>query len=148
EIRDASSTVLDSATFTKSLGAAGDGNTLNRTAAGESFAPHTPTPGAAMSSEVIAPKAKPLPPVKAAAAPKKSSGSTKTAKVDEDPTATTTSDAAPESQVAAAAQITPSTAPWEWYVAAGVLALASAGAVVFARRYAKDEWDIVDESDS
>jgi hypothetical protein len=49
----------------------------------------------------------------------------------------------PSTQVAAV--VTPTTAPWHWWLAVGLLAVASASAIVFARRYAKEEWDIIEE---
>jgi hypothetical protein len=146
ELRDASSTMIDTVSFTSGLGAAGDGNSLNRSPDANEFTPHTPTPGAAMSSDKIAPKEKVAPPPKVAAS-KKSSKPARVVSSDDNAAPLESVEIPQESQVAAAG-VTVSTAPWQWYLAAGMLALASAGAVVFARRFAKDEWDIVDESDS
>ena len=139
--------MLDTVSYTSALGAAGDGNSLNRSSAGETFEPHTPSPGAAMSSSVIPPKIKPVPAPKAVAS-KKSSKTSKSTNAIASDFSTSTNDVAPDAvqseQVAAVA--TTATPLYEWWLAAGALALASVGAIVFSRRYAKDEWDIVDDS--
>lgn len=143
ELRDASSTVLTTAIFTKSFGAAGDGNSLNREAVGSVFTPHTPTPGTAMSQDVIVPKQKPAPETKVVAVKKADIVS-----VEEKSVETGQDDVVevPEvSQVAAVVAATDATPAWQWWLAAGLLAFSTAGAIVFARRFAKDEWDIVEE---
>ena len=143
ELRDASSTVLDSATFTSTLGAGGDGNSLNRAPGTSEFSPRTPSPGAAMSAETIQPKEKPLPVPKVVVVKKSSTAKVTVSPVQNDVMASGTVANVQSTEVAAAANA--ATAPWEWWLAAGLLAFASAGAVVFARRFAKDEWDIVEE---
>ncbi|MDP3646377.1 MAG: lamin tail domain-containing protein [bacterium] len=147
-LNNASSTALDTVSFTSALGAAGDGNSLNRFSASETLTPHTPSPGAPMSTSVIPPKEKPIPAPKAAT--QKRSSTTHAPSIvatAEDPTPTDDTrlggEASQDSQVAAVAT---ATLAWEWWLAAILLALASVGAIVFARRYAKDEWDIIEDT--
>jgi hypothetical protein len=100
-----------------------------------------------MSVDVVQPKEKPIPAPKVVT-PKKTSKSAANASGPK--VAPATSDVAPDTyapaQVAAAATAE-STPTWEWWLAASLLIFASVGAVVFARRYAKDEWDIVEEKE-
>ncbi len=162
---DASSTIKDTASYNSSLGGAGDGNSLNRTSAGATFIPHTPSPGAVASATVIPPPPPKAVPPKNAATSKKasSSGASSHAKtaispgtgvanegVIGDPTSdvsTTDNDpssATDQSQVAgAAAAISFS---W-WWIAAAALALLGGAAMFVSRSKAKGEWDIIEQKD-
>ncbi len=144
ELRDASSTVHSAATFTKSLGAAGDGNSLNKEPSGSTFAPRTPTPGAMMSQDVVAPKTKSVVEQKVV---QKETDTTAVPEKEDSTIANTPVEVSDVSQVAAAVVASDdATPPWQWWLAAGLLASSTAGAIIFARRFAKDEWDIVEEN--
>lgn len=151
-MRNASSSDVDALSYQSSWGAAGDGNSLDR-APGETgtFVARRPSPGAAMSSDVI-----PTPVAKLSSASKTKTTSVKNTaprSVSIDPT--NTSDSAGDipdaktfdtqttpTEVAAGAASGSSLA---WWIAAGALALAAAGALIAARRVGKREWDITEE---
>ncbi len=148
-LRNASSTDIDTATY-QNIEAAGDGNSLNRTSSGAPFISRSPSPGSAISVSALAPPPKEAAP-NTAQKPKKS--------VAEDPVAAPTpmkiySD---EMQPESAAPALPETSPyvasvaasggsWVWWLGAVALAIVAFGALFIARRVAKDEWDIIEET--
>ncbi|KKW24601.1 MAG: S-layer-like protein array protein [Candidatus Kaiserbacteria bacterium GW2011_GWC2_52_8b] len=138
-IRDASSTEIASVSYSSGWGAGGDGNSLNRSPndAG-AFIARKPSPGAAMADSAIAPKPK-AQPAPVASKTKAATKSGAKLPVVETDTATEPADFL---QIAAT---TESSSPYQWWLAAGALALATAAAIFVARKYAKDEWDIVEE---
>lgn len=139
ELRDASSTVLNVTSFTSALGAAGDGNTLNRSPGVSTFTPKNPSPGASISEDVIRPKEKPAPAPKALSKNREVTPRGTEIPADEEVLETV----APTQVAAVTNAVTPA---WHWWLAAGLLAFSSAAAIVFARRFAKDEWDIVEDT--
>ncbi|HEY4516828.1 MAG TPA: lamin tail domain-containing protein [Candidatus Paceibacterota bacterium] len=158
---DASSTEIASVSYQGSSGAAGDGNSLNRSPENTSaFTPHTPSPGAVMSTAVIPPPP-PKPTAVKTPAPRTSVKTGTTVKkttvsdgsasptgviigdapVQEDPVQS--NDFSPESQTAAPTPIAPRS--W-WWGGAAALALLGGGAMVAARSKAKSEWKIEESS--
>ena len=155
------STVQDSVSYDSSIGAAGDGNTLNRISAGV-FLPRRPSPGAPTASDAIPPPAPKVIPQKVPKVSKKKSTSVSVSRtptiissseavsdvtpsahstdVQDPPSAVT--NPVPETQTAAAA----SSVSW-WWVGAALLAFLGAGALFFSRGVAKHEWDIVEEKE-
>jgi len=145
ELRGASSTlghsptgeaVADSVSYSSGQGGS-DGNSLNRE--GGSWVSRKPTPGEGVSSESLKKPAPPQP-VKKTAPAKTSAVEEKSSPVEiveDEPTDV------PPSQLAAA-EVPQKSNELLWWGAAFMLALSSAGAIVFARRFAKNEWDIVE----
>lgn len=149
---DASSTEISSVSYQSSWGAAGDGNSLNRVPGDTgAFSPHTPSPGAPISTSVIPPPA----PKQTVAAPSlrtrtqtsknpvhATTGTSNNAIIgdvaaQEDPTPS--NDSAPVSQTATPFLLVSS--KW-WWIGASALALLGAGAMFISRSKAKNEWEI------
>src|SRR3989344_597375 len=144
-LRNASSTDIDTASYQSSMGAAGDGNSLNRVSSGTSFIARSPTPGAAMSATALAPpppkepvaksKPKKLASAKAAAMPATSEDPNTTEVAPKD---TVGSQATPTQLAAGAA----SSSSWVWWLGAFAIALFAGAALFLAKRLSKNEWDI------
>jgi hypothetical protein len=156
-IRDASSTIINSVSYSKSLGAAGDGNSLQKTSAG-SWISAEPTPGV-VNVQVASPPSVPVvSPTKASVkksanqvALKSKSAARTDSKIQGD-TVPHLADAQPELvapasvvQEAASASSMDWTSPW--FLGAAGLAGASAVASFIARKSKKKEWDIEEMSD-
>ncbi|OGG91116.1 hypothetical protein A3H16_04290 [Candidatus Kaiserbacteria bacterium RIFCSPLOWO2_12_FULL_53_8] len=153
-LHTASSTDINSVSYQSSLGAAGDGNSLNRAPGDASFIARSPSPGTAMSINVIPPpppKAAPIAKTKTKTTTKKSAA--KSAPADPTYVANTlpdvpVSEADPE-QVAtadtAAAAAPASNSSYLWWAAAAGLALLAAASIVAAKRYGKNDWNIIEE---
>ena len=152
----ASSTIIDSVSYTKSLGAAGDSNSLQKTSSGK-WIPASPTPGSVNSEIAVAPK----PPPEKASAKSVSTKKTKVPKVtivdaavgadiSTELDAVLEQDAQPEiisvsdKQTAAAGASIDWTSPW--FLGAIGIAVAGAGAGFVARKSRKTEWDIEEMS--
>ena len=167
ELYDASSTQISSASYQSSSGAAGDGNSLNASPGGSgAFTPHTPSPGAPMSTAVIPPpppkqvpvklstsrvSPKPVPTARKNAPSGNVPAPSRTiigeAPAQEDLTLAST-DASHGSQTATplAGQAAPIAPRSWWWMGAGVLALLGGGAMFVSRSKAKDEWKIEESS--
>lgn len=163
ELRDASSTVVEHVIYDSAQGALGDGNSLQRpipTDDSALFSPHTPTPGAAMSSSVIPPKVSLVVPVKKTSKKSHNKGPVssevkpaykKSIQSEISPLASDTSSdagnvAVVESlsgQTAGAAQS--SSLDSYWLLALVALMVAAMGAIFVAKRFKKTEWDIIEE---
>ena len=150
-LRTASSTVVDSVTYSSSLGASGDGNSLNRApGSSEVFVPRAPSPGAPMSSNIIPKVEKPLPAPKS---PKTKSTLSKSASavvihsaVLQDLTGEVlAADTATGGERSAPLPAPSENSSYLWWAGAAALALAAGGGVAASRRAAKTEWDIVEE---
>ena len=140
-LKDASSTVLDTISYQSSLGAAGDGNSLNRELGASTFVPKRPTPGTAMASDAIIPPPEAVTPPKSS---KKSSTKSQSAAVGSlTMPSVATSDVSDETSVSPESQEQSNGHIW-WIAAAGIAALAG-GSILFAQKYAKEEWDISEE---
>ncbi|MBI5469835.1 lamin tail domain-containing protein [Candidatus Kaiserbacteria bacterium] len=150
-IRDASSTVIDSVSYTKSLGATGDGNSLQKTSAGV-WIGAIPTPGQA-NAEVAAAKVAPVVPSKAASKKSSTQATSKTRPAVVEPDVATVDDVRNEPDVAAESIVPISSDEtaaanaamnWgsPWLLGAIGIAMAAAGAGVIARKSKKTEWDI------
>jgi hypothetical protein len=153
DVRDASSTIIESVSYDSSSGALGDGNSLARPPDDAAqFSPHVPTPGSAMSSDVVPEK------TKAVSAPLKTSGkySKKTTSAaaksppeisphnqgvpeNSNPKATTI----PSPQVAAAAS-SKADDPY-WWLAVLAFILVATSAILTSKYFKNGEWDIVEE---
>ena len=152
-LRDASSTDINTTSYQNSMGAAGDGNSLNRSGAGVAFVPRAPSPAAAMSANAQAPPPSKEPPAKAAPKAKKTtsqktaagpvtSGTSEDIFVEESAPGNIDVDSqAPTKQMAAAAPGA-SSRMW-WFGALGIAGLA-ARSLAIARRSGKKEWEIVE----
>jgi hypothetical protein len=150
---DASSSIIDSASYDSGSGALGDGNSLQRPPDDAAqFSPHVPTPGTAMLSGVIPAKA---PKEKTSKVSSKKS-STKAAKsasqTSPQDSATGISDTYPQGTVepvATSSQVADASLPAGgdsyWWLAATALAAVVAGATVASKHLKKSEWDIVEE---
>lgn len=151
ELLDASSTVVDTATYDSAEGALGDGNSLQRTSlqAGESgsidFVPRMPTPGAAISQEEIPPK----PVLNKTKSPTKPSANSKSSI----PAVHASSSSKRNLAAAATPQVSvPRTAPlaqsdsYLWPIALAGICIVAGGSYAAARSYQKREWDIVEET--
>ncbi len=139
---NASGTVITSASYTKSLGAAGDGNTLNLS--GSSYIARAPSPGVTMASTAIPPKAKP------AATPKKKAASRMapaTEVTEQNESDYVAEEGAIEPELSTSSQVaTASEAGPAWWLGALGIALFGSGVVYATRRMKRDEWDIIDET--
>ena len=142
-LRDASSTEIASVTYSNGWRAAGDGNSLNRMPNDQDvFIARRPSPGASMSDSAIQPKPKVVsaPVVKTKAVTK--SGA-KIPAVEAD-MATEPADFSQVALAGQAAAAEPSSL-YQWWLAALALALATCAVIFVVRRYAKTEWDIIEE---
>lgn len=154
ELRSASGT-LDTATYGKVMGAAGDGNTLNRSTSGATFTSRSPSPGATMSAHAIEKPAptgasKSVPKSTSKKAPRTQAGAgqgqgavTRTAVIEGERAAGGDVGAYASSSVqhAAAGQVS-----YEWPLAAGAITLLAGIGVAAARRVKRDEWTIIDDT--
>ena len=149
ELFDASSSLAEYATYDSSQGALGDGNSLQRIPDDAAdFSPHTPTPGAAISPTIIAPKVKAAAPAKASIAKKAPTKKTSLQAASNDAgnmdVVTAANDpVAPQSQAALAA--VPGSNDSYWWLALLVLGVFAGGAMAVSKRFKKTEWDIVEE---
>lgn len=139
-LKDASGTIVESASYDSTEGALGDGNSLQRPPDDAAqFSPHTPTPGAVLSTSVIPAKAK-------QSAPPKPAKVKKTAPVSSRSGADMRSTAPVPSLLSQAASAAPAASnDPRWLFAVFVLAAAASGAIVAMRHFKKQEWDIVEE---
>jgi hypothetical protein len=155
-LRDASSTDISSASYQASMGAAGDGNSLNRTSNdGGAFIVRRPSPGAAIAADAIPPSPpKPLPAPKvpkAKAVAKKSAAksinSISQSDISADIAAASNDnvDIAPTEGAAAATPVLSSNNSYLWWSAAMALAVLAAGTLIAARYFGKKEWNIIEE---
>ncbi|MBI5003675.1 lamin tail domain-containing protein [Candidatus Kaiserbacteria bacterium] len=153
-LRDGKMVDMSSATYVAVPAASGVGNSLQRAAQSPlDFAPHTPTPGAAMSSSVITPKPKEVPPPKAAKSKtsKKSASSASGSDISDDIVADPGEESNPVSASVASAAlpagVMDSGSSSLWWM--GTIALAGVASVAtFASRHvAKREWDITEEEE-
>ncbi|HEY4527208.1 MAG TPA: lamin tail domain-containing protein [Candidatus Paceibacterota bacterium] len=139
---DGGGATISSVTYQASAGA---GNSLNKS--GSDFVARTPTPGAAMSANTIQPPQKEI---KTARPQKEKVPAVGDAEI----TADQSREAeivpeTPELVVAAAQQTAPavfSRSSIAWWVAAAFIALAAAGALLYARSLRKGEWNIIEET--
>jgi hypothetical protein len=153
-VRDATSRILDTITYTKSLGSDGDGNTLNRDSIGVSLVARTPSPGTSMKhTSIVAPvKEKPKP--KSKTQPTSRAKNATISSIDFDDTTSDTAIGVAEyasvvssSSVSAHTASAVSSAPdSKWLLALFALVALSFAAIFSARHFAKREWDIVEES--
>lgn len=153
-LRDGKLVDITSATYAAVPAASGVGNSLQKAAQSpQDFAPHTPTPGAAMSSTVIAiPVKEALPPkVAKSKASKKSASSKGVSDTADDVAVDASAGSAPASASAASAAlpagVTDSGSSPLWWM--GTIALAGIASVAtFASRHiARREWDISEEKE-
>jgi len=153
-LRDSKLVDINSATYAADPLSSGVGNSLQRSASGTGgFAPHMPTPGTVISSSIIAPKVKEVPPpkpartkaVKKTSASKNISSNNPYASDTSTEPSTNTDAPAVYPQAAAAGETAGTTSLW-WI---GTIVLAGvAGIATFAsRRVAKREWDISEEKE-
>lgn len=145
----ASSTAADTVAYQSSWGAAGDGNSLNRELGTTSFAPRSPIPGASISSVTIKPPSKPTSPQKTA----KETSSVKTPDTTEgfSPPAIPdlSSGSAPTSEVVLEEMTSsPQSSNYIWWFAAAGIAAIAGASIVFAQKFSKNEWDIVEENET
>ncbi len=149
-LRNASSTDVDTIIYQSSMGAAGDGNSLNRASAESSFVPRSPSPGAAMlpNALVLSPKE----PTKAASKPKVVAKVVAESSVDTaEPLALESGEkgdiATSTTPENVAAANTASSSPFLWLLGVCAVALFAAAAIFYAKRLSKHEWNIIEETD-
>ncbi len=148
-LRNASSTIAGSAAYDSASGALGDGNSLQRPPDDTAqFSPHVPTPGAAMSSNVVPAKVKAAVPVKAPQKPKTTNDTDAKPPLEVShpypDTGNPDGQSAPSSQTASAA--TSNEGDSYWWLALGALVVLATGAIVASKHFKKTEWDIVEET--
>ena len=141
ELRDASSTRVDAVSYTSSMGASGDGNSLNRGPGSSILVPRAPSPGRPMSSFALAspPKSSPESPK---TAPKTGASSLRFSQP-------SLPEASPHEASSSSLIIKDTGGESEtylWWFAAAAIAAIGGSSVYFARRFSKNEWDIVEES--
>jgi hypothetical protein len=145
-LHDASSTMTNSVSYQSAWGASGDENTLNRVPNDIGvFVARTPSPDAAMSATAISPPPPPPKPVVTVKQKQVSPVRTKTAVREVVPEPTDPNNVEDLVPVEVAAASATSQGSYVWWLGAGALAIAAAGALVAARRAGKREWDIVEE---
>lgn len=153
---DASSTIVSSASYGGSLGAAGDGNSLNRTSATDSFVARKPTPGASMAGSAIPPAEKQggAASTKSTTKSGRSASPTENSNEEEEfPTRSSSEDrensqsldriAVGEVQTATATVFSASSALW--WVAALLVSAAAGSVLLYSRSIQKKEWNIIEE---
>lgn len=160
-IRDGDTHVLDTAVYSKSMGAGGNGNTLNRDASSVAFFARSPSPGTAMAQFAIAPQTTPVatqkqtptkklkPSQKSLTSLNKNKQNTYTHAPTEDDTDSiateTLSNVQSVSDIEQTATAVSSVPNSKWLLAFFALVVLSITAVLSTRHFAKREWDIVDE---
>ncbi|MEK7133831.1 MAG: lamin tail domain-containing protein [Patescibacteria group bacterium] len=147
-LRNASSTDVDTASYQNTIGAAGNGNSLNRSASGTAFVPRLPSPGAAMSATTRAPSPK-EPVVKT---PKSEDNTPAKAVVTSPrgemnggepvPEHTVSAIDATSSQIAAVTSASGNSSVW--WLGALFIAVLAGGGIFAAQRLGKHEWDITE----
>jgi hypothetical protein len=153
-LRDSKLIDIDTATYAAMPAASGVGNSLQKAAQSpQDFAPHTPTPGDAISMSMIAIPVKETPPPKVAKikTSKKSSSSKGGSDMSDDIVADPDEESNPASVLVASAALPAGvmdsgSSPLWWM---GTIALAGVASVAtFASRHvAKREWDITEEKE-
>ena len=140
-----------------SVGAAGDGNSLQRSpeSRNATFTPHTPSPGAVMSLSVSAPVPKSSPTAKKTT-PKKTAGKDANARTEDVGAPSSESvdgsgvvqDVSTSSQRALVAESMSENNPYVWWGALAGLLVVGSAVVVAVQYVGKREWEIVEEEGS
>ncbi len=148
-LRDKSLIAIDTVSYDSAWGGLGDGNSLQRAPddTGQ-FVPHAPTPGATMSTTMIAPRTAPITTSKKApikspneAADQGKVKSSSQAQVRASNDAGNMAVVEPQTAAAAAPGIDA-----YWFFALAAVVLFTIAVIASARHVKKNEWDIVEES--
>jgi hypothetical protein len=148
-VRDKSLAAIDTASYDSSWGGLGDGNSLQR-APGDfgQFVPREPTPGAAISAAVVAPKKTPI--TAPTETPTKSPNKATVQKEVKPPAQT---DARASNDMGNMAVVSSQTAAVAapgidayWFFALAAVMLLAIATVAGSRHFKKSEWDIIEES--
>ncbi len=152
---NASSTIQETVSYDSSVGAAGDGNTLNRISVGV-LSPRRPSPGVILALDAIPPSAPKVVEPKAPKVSKKSAlvvsdsperiVSTSDDVVQDVPADIPSEMREPASDILGAGSMGGGglSTTW-WWIGAGLLTLVGAGAMMMSRVAQKKEWDIIEE---